>query len=72
MAEHLTVHRFIIDKVIHNGKVTRLQVRQKKWPYKVRLEYILKEPQPKILHNNPEWLKELVDHLNKKEVKFIL
>lgn len=71
MAEHLTAYKFIIIKRVHNKKVIKLIVSRKKYPYRMYFEYLVPDPQPPILHKHPEWLKEFVDKLNRKEIKFL-
>lgn len=64
-------YKYIIVKVVHNKKVVKLLVQQKKYPYRTYFEWREVNPQPRILHRNPQWLMDFVDKLNKKEIKFL-
>lgn len=71
MAEHTLKHKYVIIKVVHNKKVVKLLVERRKYPYNKIFEWREQDPQPKIIHKNPQWIKDFVERLNKGEIKFL-
>ena len=69
--ENTTKHKFVIIKIVHNKKVIKLLVQRRKFPYRTYLEWRETNPQPKIIHRSPEWIKDFVDRLNRGESKIL-
>lgn len=65
------MYKYIIVKVVHNKKVIKLLVQCKKYPYNSVFEWRETNPQPRIIHKNPQWILDFVERLNRGEIKLL-
>lgn len=67
----LKAYKYVIIKVTHNKKVVKLLIQRRKYPYNTYMEWKEQDPQPLITHRNPTWIKEFLERLNNREIKFL-